>query len=164
MRNAAKGLLIVLALLVPLVIVAVRRRTADERPVADYATRAQAAAAGAFARGWLPPFLPPSARAIRDVHDLDTNERWLRFEADSAELATLAAHLTPLAWGVARRSAARRPRTAGMDWPPELAEQQLVTARSTRLLGYYRDPAAAYCLAIEWRTGRAWGWSCASAG
>ena len=163
MRNAAKGFLVALALLIPLAIVGVRRMTADERPVATYATRAEAEAAGAFARGWLPAFLPPSTRAIRDVHDLDTDERWLRFEADSAELATLAARLAPLAWGVARRSAARRPLAAGMDWPPEFAERQLVTARSTRLLGYYRD-ATEYCLAIEWRTGRAWGWSCARAG
>ena len=163
MRSVAKGLLAALALVVPLAVIGVRRSTVDEQPAADYATRAEAEAAGAFARGWLPPFLPPSARAIREIHDLDTNERWLRFEADSAELAAVAADLAPLALTAARRSAARRP-TAGMEWPPELAERQFATARSSDLLGFFRTDTAAYCLAIEWRTGRAWGWSCARAG
>jgi hypothetical protein len=27
-------------------------------------------------------------------------------------------------------------------------------------MGYFRSRDDAYCLAIEWQTGRAWGWSC----
>ena len=41
----------------------------------SYATLAEAQAAGAVARGWL----PPSAISIREVHNLDTNHFMVRF-------------------------------------------------------------------------------------
>ena len=161
MRLRLTALLIALALLMPLAIIGVRRLTAREQPVTEYATRAEAEAAGAFARGWLPALLPRSAHTLREVHDLDTNARWLRFRADSLELATLAARLAPITPAEATRDAARRPRTAGADWPSELGGMQLATARGARQLALVRDSTEAYCLAIEWRTARAWGWSCA---
>ena len=164
MRQVARAGFLTLALVIPLALVGVQRCADGERPVAEYATRAEADAAGAFTRGWLPAFLPASARALREVHDLDTNERWLRFDADSAELAALVTRLAPLTLADARRTLARRPAAAGADWPPEFAARPLATPRATTFLGLYRDDAAAYCLAIEWRTGRAWGWSCARAG
>jgi hypothetical protein len=39
-----------------------------------YATHADAVADDAILRGWIPPFVPESAREIREIHDLDTNE------------------------------------------------------------------------------------------
>ena len=68
----------------------------DEQPVAQYRDLASARADGAVARGWLPAFLPPSSRDLREVHDLDTGGRWLTFRADSGELAAMAATLAPL--------------------------------------------------------------------
>lgn len=46
---------------------------------ANYATLAEARAAGAVARGWVPDWLPPSATNIREVHNLDTNHFMVRF-------------------------------------------------------------------------------------
>ena len=41
-----------------------------------YATLAEAQAAGAVDRGWLPRGLPPGTRELRVAHDLDSTRRW----------------------------------------------------------------------------------------
>lgn len=46
---------------------------------ATYSSRADAANAGAMARGWIPAWLPPEAFDIREVHDIDTDESALLF-------------------------------------------------------------------------------------
>jgi hypothetical protein len=45
----------------------------------SYSTLDAAKADGAVRRGWIPEFVPASARDIRMSYDLDTNEIWLRF-------------------------------------------------------------------------------------
>ncbi len=40
-------------------------------------------------RKWIPGFLPPSATSIREVHNIDTNEVWLFFRLDSADIPTI---------------------------------------------------------------------------
>ena len=47
---------------------------------ARYSTAADARAAGAVDRGWIPDWLPSQAHEIHEVHDLDTNQSALRFE------------------------------------------------------------------------------------
>lgn len=44
-----------------------------------YDDLAAASEAGAVAHGWVPSFLPASATAIRETHNLDTNEVWMTF-------------------------------------------------------------------------------------
>ena len=131
-----------------------------ELPVSEYDTLADAEADGALARGWLPAFLPPNSQDIRETHNVDTNARWLEFSAPVSELRVLAAHLETYPFQDARRTALPRPARAGRHWPPELSDELLATPRSTSLLGYYRARRDAYCIAIEWSTGNAWGWSC----
>jgi hypothetical protein len=46
---------------------------------ASYATRADAVAASAMERGWIPSWIPPEAFALNEVHDVDTNESALAF-------------------------------------------------------------------------------------
>jgi hypothetical protein len=129
-----------------------------ELPVSEYDDLADAQADGALERGWLPAFLPPNTRNIREAHNVDTNARWLEFSAPVRELRILAAHLETIPVERARRSANPRPTRAGRDWPPELQETPAASPRST--LGFYRASKDAYCLAVDWTTGRAWGWSC----
>ena len=45
----------------------------------SYATQAEAVAAGAVQRGWIPAWVPPEARHLREVHSVDTNESALLF-------------------------------------------------------------------------------------
>jgi len=50
-----------------------------ERQEVTYADRGEAEAAGAISRGWIPAWIPKSARGLREVHDLDTNQSMLAF-------------------------------------------------------------------------------------
>jgi hypothetical protein len=135
-----------------------------ELPVEEYSTLGEARAEGALARGWLPSFLPASARSIREVHSLDNEARWLSFSAAPAELRAFAATLNILPYRDAVANAGDRPWRVRGDWPPELSAGNLATPRSTSLLGYFRSSTDDYCFAIEWSTGRVWGWSCPLAG
>lgn len=44
-----------------------------------YATRTEAAAAGAIERGWIPSWIPSEASDLHEVHNIDTNESALAF-------------------------------------------------------------------------------------
>jgi hypothetical protein len=58
---------------------------------AEYPNREAVVADGAVARGWIPEWLPASAKDIRESHNLDTNRVWLKFEYDSADRTALEA-------------------------------------------------------------------------
>jgi hypothetical protein len=45
----------------------------------SYSTYSEARLAGAVERGWIPSFVPTSARNLKDSHDLDTSRQTLRF-------------------------------------------------------------------------------------
>jgi hypothetical protein len=47
---------------------------------AFYPTAADARARGAVSAGWIPEWIPPAASSLREVHDIDTNERALAFD------------------------------------------------------------------------------------
>jgi len=62
----------------------------------SYDTYDDAAAADAVGEGrWLPAFLPRSARRIRELHDIDTNEMFVRFDLAAADADTLSTALVP---------------------------------------------------------------------
>lgn len=61
----------------------------QERPRSFFATYADAKAAGMFSKGWLPSYLPRSAKNINEGHDLDTNEVWASFEFDVSDIASV---------------------------------------------------------------------------
>lgn len=63
---------------------------------ARYGTWDEAEKAGAIERGWVPHFIPKSARNIRDVHNLDTNAQMLRFNVSPADVQTMLAGLPPI--------------------------------------------------------------------
>ena len=61
-----------------------------ERPEAFYADAAAARAARAIDRGWIPDWLPATARAIHEVHNIDTNQSLLAFSFDPADIPNVA--------------------------------------------------------------------------
>lgn len=65
-----------------------------ERVSSEYSTRADAAAA--IEAGWLPEFIPASARHIREIHDLDSNDVCVRFELPADDRAALVASMRQL--------------------------------------------------------------------
>lgn len=61
-----------------------------------YPTWADAERAGAVERGWIPTFVPSSARDIRESHDLDSNRQTLRFTARSSDVRAMVEELRPV--------------------------------------------------------------------
>jgi hypothetical protein len=60
-----------------------------------HATLDEARRAGAVERGWVPRWLPPGSREIREAHDLDTNRRWGLFNFPPDDVAPLRSALGP---------------------------------------------------------------------
>lgn len=61
----------------------------SEQVVESYPTWAEAQRAGAVERGWLPAFVPQSAREITDSHDLDSNRQTLLFVARPSDVESM---------------------------------------------------------------------------
>ena len=61
-----------------------------------YETVHEAHAAGAVDQGWVPEYLPPSAREIRERHNVATSEVWGRFEFKAGDLAQTAHACRPV--------------------------------------------------------------------
>ena len=57
-----------------------------ETPSSRFDDRAEAERSELFDKGWLPQWLPSSARRIREKHNLDTSQTLLRFEFSAANL------------------------------------------------------------------------------
>ncbi|MGI8610945.1 MAG: hypothetical protein ACR2KH_01520 [Sphingomicrobium sp.] len=55
----------------------------------SYSTWADAQRVGAIERGWVPAFVPKSARNIRDIHNLDTNAQILEFTAPRSDVPVM---------------------------------------------------------------------------
>lgn len=56
-----------------------------------YSTYADARRAGAIERGWVPAFVPSSARDIADSHNLDTNRQTLQFTIPPSAIGKMVA-------------------------------------------------------------------------
>lgn len=61
----------------------------SEQVEETYPTWAEAQRAGAVERGWIPTFVPESAREIRDSHDLDSNRQTLFFVAPPSDVEAM---------------------------------------------------------------------------
>jgi len=73
--------------------------------------------------GWVPQWLPSAARNVRLQYDIDTNERWLRFEVDESQRPALVAGLQSVPWAEAGTVRIRRPRRASW-WFEGLIQEQ----------------------------------------
>jgi hypothetical protein len=62
-----------------------------------YSTYADAQRAGAIERGWIPTFVPLSARDITDSHNLDTNAQTLQFTVPPSAVGKMVARLRAVA-------------------------------------------------------------------
>lgn len=60
-----------------------------------YSTYADAQRSGAIERGWVPAFVPSSARDITDSHNLDTNRQTLQFTVPPSEIGKMVRKLPP---------------------------------------------------------------------
>lgn len=123
-----------------------------ETMAGTYATHADAMRDGAGPRGWLPAYLPATAVEIREVHNLDTNQQWLRFRVPASDARRMVVGMEPVPHPGARNIAPRPPRWRG-SW--------MQTPDSVRL---YRDTSpgpGARCLAVDGADpATVYAWSC----
>lgn len=122
----------------------------------SYATLAEATAAGAVERGWLPRGLPAGTRDIREAHDLDSPRRWGLFNFPPAEADALRALIgSEMSLEGVICDPPRR-----IEWWPVLLRGPLEDeqVRATGLRAY---PAREgdVIFAVNWRQGRAYYWT-----
>lgn len=103
---------------------------------------------GAIHRGWVPPWLPRSATDIHELHNLDTNARWMVFSFDPAD-ARFAGHCSPLR-DTFPPMPRKRPRRW---WPGRLVEGEPWDAG---LEGF--NCAEGEYLVVDRHTRKAWFW------
>ena len=122
----------------------------------NYATLAEAHAAGAADRGWLPKGLPAGTAEIRIAHDLDSNRRWGLFNFPPAENATLRAILDKdMPLGGQKCNPPGR-----IEWWPVLLRGNLDQARiATTGLQAYSARESGLIVAVNWNQGRAYYWT-----
>lgn len=119
----------------------------------NHATWAEAREAGAIRRGWIPAFVPSSARDIHDVHDLDSNAQTLTFSTPPSDVPQMLAGLRPIA---GEDTQAARDLAREVEWPGRQAHTRALAylvcshPRSGALLVDAQSGRAAYKAPVEW--------------
>jgi hypothetical protein len=137
-----------------LVATAVMLASCNERPEVFYADAAAARGAGSVDRGWIPDWLPTSARNIYEMHDLDTNESMLAFSFNPADPPDVGQSCTQI-----QPEALRPVRFRRSWWPNDVSPPPAATHRHV----YYRCSDGAY-VAMSAKEGRLYHWRSSGAG
>lgn len=104
--------------------------------------------AGAIQRGWIPAFLPSSAKEISEKHNLDTNEVWLRFSMDASERSSIEKSCRQI-----RLAETVFPRMGAGDWWPEglTEKKRSAQAQAARYMLYRCDNGGSIAVEEHWR-------------
>jgi hypothetical protein len=124
---------------------------------ASYATLAEAEAAGAIERGWVPRGLPPGTHELREAHDLDSNRRWGLFSFPPDQSGALRSLLSP---GQIPLAGIRCDIPRRIEWWPVLLRGTL-DAEGIRTAGLHahRDSSGELLFLVNWEQGRAYYWA-----
>lgn len=114
-----------------------------------YPSHESANASGAMKRGWIPGWLPTSARNINEAHRIDTNESLLSFEFQASEWESIQHHCVGIA-----HSALRELGIQAEWWPRMLPESSLPASQ----LGYYSCEDGSAYMAVDYLQGQACYW------
>lgn len=124
----------------------------NDRKEERFSTWSEAKHARAVERGWIPPFVPTSARDIHDVHDVDTNEQKLTFILTPAAIDTMVTSITPrtqLTGSAAERAVAAAGWDAGKTSAMEVF--LMCTRKYSGALSVARKSGSvAYVTPVEW--------------
>lgn len=93
----------------------------SEMTTNQYADYKEAEVDGALQRGWLPRNLPASAHGITETHNIDTNQIWVRFQFDRADIKSFLRQCAKAA-DLRLPSAARTKKMAAW-WPEALTDK-----------------------------------------
>jgi hypothetical protein len=121
-----------------------------------YATLAEAQAAGAVDRGWLPRGLPPGTRELRVAHDENSHRRWGLYDFPPEEADTLRRLLgAEISFDGLACNPPRR-----IEWWPILLRDELEGERLKATgLRAYAAREGDLIHAVNWAQGRGYYWS-----
>lgn len=141
---------VLFGLLVLLVLSTCEKMETKETKYANYEAVRKA---GEIDRGWIPEFLPLSAKNIHERHNIDTNEVWLFFNFNySTDIENL---------GKSCKQVTSHnivfPRYPGGWWPKELTRRTEDTQSTDRDYEYYRCEDDGI-IAIDSKNGKAFYW------
>ena len=155
MRRVLAVAATVIATFLLLLVIIVEWMYWGESPNRRFGTYAEAASAGFTGpNGWLPEVVPASAREIRLAYDLDSNQRWARFEFSEIDSSRMLQGLRPISL---RDAAPRRPHWRVRWWPGDLENEE---SAGFSFFGPASQPEYAVCLAVSWTRRLAYAWSC----
>lgn len=122
-----------------------------------YATVAEARAAGAIDKGWVPADLPEAAYELRAAYAVNGWERWGLFNFPPDEAHTLRAILEPEEMSLA---GTRMEIPGRIEWWPVILRGNLDAERiaTTGLLAY-RSRSGGRMFGVNWNQGRAYYWA-----
>jgi hypothetical protein len=126
----------------------------------SYATLEEARREGAVDHGWIPTWLPPDAREIREAHDLDANRQWGLFNFPQSQRETLRQRLSS---DEVSLSGMRIDIPGRVEWWPVLLRGAL-DEKQTRATGLraYRATQGNLMFLVNWDQGRAYFWAVGS--
>jgi len=118
---------------------------------------AEARAAGAIDRGWVPASIPGNAFELRAAYAVDGDDRWGLFNFRPADAGALRATLQPEELPLAGTVMDIPPR---IEWWPVLLRGRLDVERiQTTGLRAYRSKSVPLVFAVNWNQGRAYYWT-----
>ena len=98
----------------------------EETQESTYPDLATARESGAITRGWVPDWLPPSARNIKEAHNLDTNNGILVFNYTHTESWPIPSSCSPIS-----RNDLKPPSLRRSWWPQDAPPPAYLTHRHT---------------------------------
>ena len=124
---------------------------------ATFATLAEARAAGAVERGWVPAMLPERAYELRAAYAVGGAERWGLFNFPAEASDALRAVLKPEEMSLAGTTMEIPPR---IEWWPVILRGQIDAERAAATgLRAYRATSSELVFAVNWKQGRAYYWT-----
>jgi hypothetical protein len=121
-----------------------------------YGTLAEAQAAGAVEKGWLPRGLPSGTRELRVAHDLDSPRRWGLFNFPPGEGDALRGLLES---EIGFEGLTCNPPGRIEWWPVQLREKLDAERLKATGLRAYTAKERGLIIAVNWAQGRAYYWT-----
>lgn len=107
--------------------------------------------------GWLPEFLPRSAKDIRDSHNCESNEGWSTFTFDPQDKPAFVARMTPIGFEQVPYPQFRSTKKRSW-WPQDLTGYNARARQDYAFYSYRLDKDTQIIVAIEDGRPQAWCW------
>jgi hypothetical protein len=129
----------------------------NDKVETSYTSRLEADRSGAISHGWIPAMIPANATAIREYHDLDTNESFGTFRFPAGEGSLLKDALRETSSSALREIEVSAPR---VNWWPASLRGRIDETKlaSTGFKIHTLEQHGTMFFAVNWQSGEAFFW------